>query len=96
TGLARQLGNVTEGALFENSVYQSLRGKGKVCYFQKKSGVEIDFILNNKTAFEVKLKPEPKDLKRLNRLAVELGLKEFYLVSKHYTDLKNTIYGFML
>ena len=44
TGLLHQFSRVDEGHIFENGVFQSLLPQGKVNYYQRKSGVEIDFI----------------------------------------------------
>lgn len=73
-----------------------MRIKGELNYYQKKSGREINFILNKKEAFEVKLNPSPRDLSNLKRLCSELGIEKFNLVSKKFTSLENTIYGFAL
>jgi predicted AAA+ superfamily ATPase len=96
TGLTNHFGRPDRGSLFENSVFHSLRLKGELNYYQKKSGVEIDFILNKKEAYEVKLNPQKPDLKKLKNIASELNIKEFKIVSKNYSDLRNIVYGFML
>lgn len=96
TGLVNQFARVSEGALFENAVFSALRNKGEVNYFQKKSGVEIDFILNKKLAYEVKLKAYEQDMRRLAILADELKLKGYKIISQKYSGLKNVEYGFNL
>ncbi|KPJ48357.1 hypothetical protein AMJ40_07640 [candidate division TA06 bacterium DG_26] len=96
SGLANHVARVSEGRLFENTLFQSLRTKGKVNYYQRKSGVEIDFILNGEKAYEVKVNPTQPEVRRLKSLAQELGLKEFKIVSKNYCSLENAIYGFMV
>jgi hypothetical protein len=96
SGLANHLANLEIGKLFENNVFQNLRLKGEVNYYQRKSGAEIDFILNKNIAYEVKLNPQESDLKRLKEMCKELHLKDFNIISKNYTELNNTIYGFML
>ena len=95
-GLARRLGATDEGAIFENMIFNSLKLKGEVNYYQKKTGVEIDFILDKNTAYEVKLKPFAPDGARLKKVCKELGLKKWWLVSRHYTELSKTVYGFAL
>lgn len=52
---------------------------------------EIDFILNKKMAFEVKVKGDSSDFKRLKRIAGSLKLKESYLVVREYSDVAKTI-----
>lgn len=96
TGLANHIGRVDTGVLFENSVFQNLRLKGELNYYQRKSGLEIDFIVDKKVAYEVKVTPDESDIKKLKRLSSELGLKDFKIISKNYSRLDNTIYGFMI
>lgn len=96
TGLIRRFARASDGALFENAVYCALRGRGKVNYYQKKSGVEIDFVLNEKSAYEVKITAEEKDLRRLKSLSSELGLTDYRVVALKLSRLENVTYGFML
>jgi len=96
SGLLNNLTKINEGALFENNIFQNLRLKGELNYYQKKSGVEIDFILNEEEAIEVKIKPTRQDLQRLNRISKELDIKKAYVVSKKYSTLEGAKYGFML
>lgn len=96
SGLASRFAQISKGALFENSVFLALRDKGEVNYYQKKSGVEIDFILDKKRAYEVKISPDKRDLNKLRLLAKELKLRDYKIISKKYTDLNNVIYGFAL
>jgi len=95
-GLVNHLVKIDSGMVFENCVFQTLRTKGTLHYYQKKTGVEIDFILNKELAYEIKLKPYESDLKRLKTIASELDLKEYRLISKEYCQLENTIFGFQL
>jgi hypothetical protein len=95
TGLANHFSRLDEGHLFENSVFQNLRIKGDLNYYQKKSGVEIDFILDKTYAYEVKINPQESDLRRLKQLSTELGLQGT-MISKNYSILDNVVYGFML
>ena len=96
SGLAFHLGMQDTGRLFENSVFMALRQKGAIHYYQKKSGIEIDFILEKDSAYEVKLTPQSRDLKRLKRTSQELGLRSARIIAKKYTCLDDTAYGFML
>ena len=55
TGLINCFAKVSEGSLFENSVYVNLRKYGPVNYYQKGRGSEIDFIIADlKIGIEVK------------------------------------------
>lgn len=83
-GLLSILGgeNLSSGQLFENSVAMQLRAMHQLNYYQKKNGQEIDFILDNKIAVEVKETPIAQDLNVLKHRAEELKLKTYYLVGK--------------
>lgn len=96
SGLANHFAKVSEGALFENIIFAALRQRGEVNYYQRKSGVEIDFILNKEEAYEIKISPDERDSEKLRVLADELKLKKYKIVSRKYTEIRNAIYGFML
>lgn len=83
TGLANQLAQLDSGALFENAIAQQLLKIGELNYFQLKSGPEIDFILDKKTAIEVKETPTPSHLMTLEKRATSLGLEEIRLVGRY-------------
>ena len=68
TGLINRFVKVNEGSLFENSVYLNLKKYGKISYFQKRNGAEIDFILEDKKiALEVKKTAAIQDYNRLKK-----------------------------
>lgn len=96
TGLVNHFARLDEGHIFENSIFQNLRIKGDLNYYQRKSGVEIDFILNHKNAYEVKINPSTSDLRKMKELSNELGLKSCWMVSRKFSELKGVTYGFML
>lgn len=91
TGLLNSLGKIPEGKLLENAVFQCLRAAGSLNYYQKYKGPEIDFILNKEIGFEVKQKASQSDWKKLKKIAEALGLKEYYLISKEFSDLEGVI-----
>jgi hypothetical protein len=96
-GLVNHFARLGTGRLFEQSVFQNLQVKGELHYFQKKSGIEIDFILNKEKAFEVKLSVQGSDVSRLERLSHEIGLREYEVVCKNFTPLKEHVtYGYCL
>lgn len=90
-GLLNYLGKVSEGTLFENAVFQNLKKYGGLNYYERYKGPEVDFILNKKAAFEIKIKGDSQDLKRLKRISEGLKIKEYYLIVKDYTELPRTI-----
>lgn len=96
SGMANILAKPDKGRVFENSIFQNLIVKGTVNYYQRKKGAEIDFILNQKHAFEVKTLPSESDLRKLKKLATELELESYRIISKRYCSLPNIIYGFMV
>lgn len=96
SGLANQFSRVSEGALFENAVFNALRESGEVNYYQKKSGVEIDFIIGKKYAYEVKINAYEQDIKKLAALSKELKLKDYRIISRKYSPLEHVRYGFIL
>lgn len=95
-GLARHLGGASEGTLFETNVFQQLRLQGEICYYRKKSGAAIDFIVNKDTAHEAKMKATEHEVKRLAILSKELGLKQQSVVSYAYGEKGNVLYPFQL
>ncbi|MBN1694311.1 hypothetical protein JW879_02780 [candidate division WOR-3 bacterium] len=76
---------------FEDVVFKNLKKYGKLNYYEKYKGPEIDFILNGKIAFEAKIKPDTQDLKKLKRTAEKLNLKEHFLIMKDYAEVPNSI-----
>jgi len=85
SGLAGHHAQLGEGNLFENNVFQNLRIRGEVNYYERKSGGEIDFILNKKIGLEVKMSPAKRDLEKLEKLGKDIGLKEVQLISWNYS-----------
>lgn len=95
SGLANILGNTSFGNIFENAIYHQLRSLGQVKYYQRKNGIEIDFILDEKRAREVKTKASEHDILRLDKLVKELGLNEGKVISFEYVDYP-ALYGFQV
>lgn len=96
TGLINRFAKLHEGLLFENAVFSALRLGGEVNYYQKKSGAEIDFVLDKKYAFEVKINPRKQDLNKLRNIANELKIKDYKIVSRKFSRLRGITYGFVL
>ena len=90
-GLLNYLGKVSTGSLFENLAFHNLKKYGKLNYYQRYKGSEIDFILNEKIACEVKVKAGQFDINRLKKIAAVLELKEYYVISKEYCDFSKVI-----
>ncbi len=96
SGLVAMLSRIDIGHIFENTIFHQLRSQGEINYYQKKSGAEIDFILNKNQAFEVKTSPSERDLQRLKVLSLELSLKNPEIISYNYCDLENSKFGFQI
>jgi len=96
SGIANHFARLSKGSLFENCIFLNFLQYGDVKYFQKKSGVEIDFILNANISLEVKTNPDLSDIKKLNALSSEIGIKNILIISKTYTELDNTAFSFSL
>lgn len=94
--LAGQIVSLSSGQRWENCVFHLLRQKGKLSFYQKKSGAEIDFILNNKHGFEAKFKGRQLDVKNLERLASQLKLEKACVISSKFSSAENIFPGFVL
>jgi uncharacterized protein len=91
SGILNMIGGASSGAVFENAVFGNLKKYGSVNYYQRRTGAEIDFILNKEIGFEVKNKGSAGDFKKLGGMAETLKLKEWYVVSKEYSQEKGII-----
>ncbi len=85
-GLLNNFAKISEGALFENSVFLNLKKYGKINYYQKRIGGEIDFVMDKKTALEAKTKGTESDLKKLGKISGSLGIKQYYLITKDFDE----------
>ncbi len=83
TGILQELAQVSSGQVFENAIALQLARLGKIQYFQKISGSEIDFIWNEKIAVEVKETPSQPDLNQLKSRATSIGLTDYQLVGRY-------------
>lgn len=82
--LGESLVSISEGQRLENAVYTNLAPRYKLRYYRKKSGQEIDFILDGKIAVEVKSFATPSDVRRLARIGASLGISETYVITGRY------------
>ncbi|MCY7327636.1 MAG: ATP-binding protein [Saprospiraceae bacterium] len=100
TGILNQLAQVSSGQVFENAVFLQLLWSGiaDIRYYQTKSGAEIDFVLDQKTAVEVKETPHSGDLVTLLNRSGTLGLPESRLIGRYPPgeDFRNFIWGGMV
>ena len=96
SGLLGQFARLNPGSVFENAVFGLLRQRGEVRYWQQKNGQEIDFVLDGKSAYEVKLSAQESDLKILRRRSASIGLTDCQVISRDYSDNPEITYGFLL
>jgi len=96
-GFLNLFSKVSEGSLLENAVYNNLRKFGDIKYYQRPSGVEIDFVLpNHSMALEVKNTGSNHDLHKLEKLSVSIGLNHHFVISKHFSSLDGIIPASMI
>lgn len=84
-GLLGMLADVGSGIKFENAVFNQLRHRGKLRYYALKTGLEIDFILDGKIAFETKETPTKSDLEQLRALSAKAGVKQHEVIGRHFS-----------
>ncbi len=86
SGIANVLGQLSAGALLEQSVFQNLRINHKLEFFMKKGGREVDFVVDGKTGYEIKSSASKQDKYKLRKVSEELKLVEAYIVSEMYDE----------
>lgn len=88
------LSDIDSGSRFENAVFTQLRHFGSIRYYATKAGMEIDFILDEKNAFEVKESPLNQDGNRLERIAKFAGTEKNRLIGRFdVPGFKDYIWG---
>jgi hypothetical protein len=94
SGLLGILADAGSGAKFENAIYAQLRQKNDIRYYSLKTGKEIDFIFNEKYAFEAKETPMETDKNDLAALANVASIKNYRLIGKAFSQSsKDYIWG---
>lgn len=80
------------GSVLEHAVYNQLRWRYEnINYYQRRSGAEIDFLLDYSIGIEVKESARENDIRKLNNLKDDLSLDEAYVVSEQYLDSNQVI-----
>lgn len=88
TGILNELAILSGGSVFENAIANQLARKGNLNYYNTKTGLEIDFILDKKIAIEVKEHATSSDRGILYKRAATLELKKKMLVSRYQSNEK--------
>ncbi len=87
TGVLNRIAQVSAGQVFENKVYNQLftrqiyKDKGDINYYQTKTGAEIDFVVNRKRAYEVKLTATRYHVASLAKIVRKLNIGQAEVVS---------------
>ena len=85
------------GSLPENSVYNNLRKNVEIKYYQRRSGVEADFVLpQHSMALEVKSTGSAHDLQKLEKLARSKGLNHYFVITHNFSSLDGIIPASMI
>ncbi len=92
TGMLNHMAQVSSGTVLENAVFNALKSEGDISYYQRRTGVEIDFILKKGSiAVEVKESAASGDIARLRKLASGIGIGECHIISKNFVKEKGFI-----
>lgn len=93
TGIANLNADLSSGAKYENTVCHQLSFYGDLNYYETRDG-EIDFILNNNTAFEVKETPTDTSLSRLKARATAIKINKYRVIGKEESaKFNNYLWG---
>lgn len=89
TGILNTIGPVNAGQLLENAVINQLAAYVKISFYNQRNTAEIDAIINNQTALEIKLNGTQQDYAKLTKLAAKLNIKKSRVISQTYRPYKN-------
>lgn len=81
-GMLDILSDTNSGSKFENAIFNQLRHHGNIRYYATRSGMEIDFILDSRVAFEVKETPLEQERRKLGRLAESIQMDGARLIGR--------------
>ena len=91
SGIANILGKLSLGQQFEQSIFQNLHSTHKLHFYSKEGKNEIDFIVDEKEALEVKLSASLQDVEHLRRRVQNLNLTGAYIVSLEFNEDPNVL-----
>ncbi len=92
SGILNLVTKTNPGQLLETTVANQLINHGTLAFYNKRNTAEIDFILNNEIALEVKQKAIEPDLNKLKKLAQNLKIEQYYIISNSKVELNQVIY----
>ncbi len=91
SGIANMLGRISQGQLLEQSIFQTLRTQHALSFYNKDGKNEIDFIINEKIALEVKNSASRQDIATLRKRAKAIKVPEYYIVSKQFSEEREVV-----
>lgn len=77
---------ISSGQVFENAIAIQLKNLGSIQYYQKKTGQEIDFIINGDTALEVKETPIQQDKHTLEQRALAIDIDKYFVIGRNLSN----------
>lgn len=85
------------GTVLENAILTQIKpAVSTINYYQKRNGKEIDFILDQKVAIEIKETGTQSDYGQLKKLCEKIGITEYFIVSLNFVDLPGFIPAWMV
>lgn len=90
-GILKTLSNLSDGQILENSLFNQLKFYGGLNYYERRTGGEIDFVVNKKDGYEVKKTVTFSDVKKIMPMGEKLKLKSIIAVSQNYLDGQKNI-----
>jgi hypothetical protein len=96
TGILNMIAKVNSGQLLETTLANQLQHYGNLSFYNKRNTAEIDFILNDSVAVEVKQKAIEADLNKLASMAAALNLAEYYVISNTPSELPKVMSPYFL
>ncbi|MDD3861071.1 MAG: ATP-binding protein [Bacteroidales bacterium] len=96
TGILNTVAKVTSGQLLETAVANQLKHYGELSFYNKRNTAEIDFILNDTIAIEVKQKAVEADLTKLAKISGQLKLSDYFVISKTFNNIDKIRYPWFL
>lgn len=95
TGILNKVGKVTDGQLFENAVINQLAEYGNLSFYNKSNKAEIDAILDNNIAFEIKINGSLSDVNKVKNISEKIGINNSAIISRKYNEA-NFVYPVFL
>ncbi len=86
-GMLNVFAQIDRGRLFEQAVFQSIRPYAdRLNFYRRKTGQEIDFIMDKELAIETKLRASELDDRRLHSMCRDLGINKRIVVDLEGVD----------